>query len=82
MQTMEGKKLLGDYLNTQKLEKLMLDNPTGKNLPTYNIKRLMPDVKGRLFLIFLVALDITFERFLILERHRLLPVILLLNNFK
>ena len=47
---MEGENLLGDYLDTQKLEtyeRLMLDNPTGKHLPTYNIKRLMPDVKGK-----------------------------------
>ena len=51
--TMDGEKLLEDYLDTQKLEmyeKTMLDLPTGKHLPTYNIKRLMPDVKGKVVL--------------------------------
>ena len=47
---MEGENLLVDYLDSQKLEmyeKIMLDFPTGKHLVTYNIKRLMPDVKGK-----------------------------------
>ena len=42
--------MLKDYSDTQKLEKYekaMLDLPTGKHLLTYNIKRLMPCVKGK-----------------------------------
>ena len=49
--TMEGENnILEDYLDNEKLEmyeRVMLNLPTGKHLVTYNIKRLMPDVKGK-----------------------------------
>ena len=45
--------MLEDYLDTKKLEvyeKVMQNLPTGKHLVAYNIKRLMPDVKGKTIL--------------------------------
>ena len=47
---MEGENALKDYYDTQKLDaydKIMLNFPTGKHLFAYNVKRLMPDVKGK-----------------------------------
>ena len=50
---MEQDTVLMDYSNKEKLEvydKIMKNLPTGKHLGAYNIKRLMPDVKGKTIL--------------------------------
>ena len=45
--------ILDDYSDTQKTEvydDIMQNLPTGKHLGAYNVKRLMPDVKGKIVL--------------------------------